>query len=1305
MADEVSMSSLFQFAIDRGGTFTDVWARCPNNEIRVLKLLSEDPANYDDAPREGIRRILEEYTRKPCPAADPIDTSLIDWIRMGTTVATNALLERKGERMALVITKGFRDLLHIGNQSRPHIFDLKIVMPDKLYEEVVEVEERLVLQQDVCQLDRSCHKVTGTTGEELEIWEEVNVGKLKADLQELLNKGIKSLAVVFMHSYTCDLHERQVGQLAREMGFTHVSLSSDVMPMVRMVPRGFTACADAYLTPCIMRYVAGFSSGFTGGCKNTKVLFMQSDGGLTPVQKFNGSRAILSGPAGGVVGYALTSYSANTGRAVIGFDMGGTSTDVSRYAGQFEHVFETTTAGITIQAPQLDINTVAAGGGSMLFFRSGMFVVGPESAGAHPGPVCYKKGGPLTITDANLCLGRILPEFFPSIFGEKEDQPLDKQATLQAFTKLTKEVNDFLTSQPGDAQKKPMTAEEVAMGFIRVANEAMCRPIRALTEAKGHDTSRHLLACFGGAGGQHACAIARSLGMSRVFIHKYASILSAYGMALADVVHEAQEPCAKTYESASFDYIDGRIKALSDDCREELKSQGFKSHQIETQPFLHLRYQKTDCALMCSAEAYPATPQTSSYGDFRAAFLNRYNTEFGFTLKDRAVVIDDIRVRGVGRSHAASDVAVKEAAGDAKPRRMTSCFFEDGFHDTSVYHMDDITAGHVIKGPAIITDVNSTVLIEPTCTASITGQGDIEIVIGEGLHKSVGTELDAIQLSIFSHRFMSIAEQMGRVLQRTSISTNIKERLDFSCAMFGPDGGLVANAPHIPVHLGAMQETVQYQMRQLGDNFRKGDVILSNHPSAGGSHLPDLTVITPVFYEGEARPVFFVASRGHHADIGGITPGSMPANSTSIEEEGAVFMSFKVVEEGVFMEEALIEKFMDPGKIPGSSGSRNLADNLSDLRAQIAANQRGIKLISELIDEYGLEVVQAYMAHIQNNAEVAVGDMLREIARDTKVRTGTTKLHACDYMDDGSKIALTVDIDEQEGTAVFDFSGTGCEVHGNCNAPRAVTLSGLIYCLRCMVGHDVPLNQGCLKPVHAIIPKGSILDPSKHAAVVGGNVLTSQRIVDVVLRAFSVCAASQGCMNNITFGDSNVGYYETVAGGAGAGPTWDGHSGIHSHMTNTRITDPEIVERRYPIVVRCFHLNRGTGGRGRHTGGDGVVREFLFRKDLTLSVLTERRVFRPYGLCGGDDGRTGLNLLFYADGRVVSLGGKNSANVGPGDVFHLETPGGGGYGTPGTDSESDGSRTEGSTTTQGPPSQKAVLKGSVHEYRMAQESS
>ncbi|XP_037550427.1 5-oxoprolinase [Nematolebias whitei] len=1303
----------FDFAIDRGGTFTDVFARMPDGRERVLKLLSRDPQNYKDAPTEGIRRVLEEETGQAFPRNQPIDTALIGWIRMGTTVATNALLERQGERTALLVTKGFKDLLHIGTQARPKLFDLEVAMPDVLYEEVIEVDERVVLLQDGCRLQRKDPKrvVTGSTGESLEVWKELDLDQVEKDLRGVLSRGITSVAVLLLHSYTWSDHEKAVGSLARRLGFTQVSLSSEVMPMVRAVPRGYTVCADAYLTPKIHQYLEGFTSGFKGELKDVDVLFMQSDGGLTPMEQFCGSRAILSGPAGGVVGYAITSGSQMERKPVIGFDMGGTSTDVSRYAGQYEHVFEATTAGVTLQAPQLDINTVAAGGGSRLFFRSGMFVVGPESAGAHPGPTCYRKGGPLTVTDANLALGRLLPSFFPKIFGPAEDEPLSLEDTMKHFHQLTDDINHFLSSSQSQVEangtstsqdsvvpnsQSAMSLEEVAMGFVRVANEAMCRPIRALTQAKGHDTSQHVLACFGGAGGQHACAIARALGMKTVFIHKYSGVLSAYGLALADVVEEVQEPCSLRYEQKSFGELDRRMEQLSERCHDTLRGRGFTSGQITTEVFLHLRYEGTDCALMVTAAGYPGNAKSCRAGDFHAAFTKRYMKEFGFTIPDRPIVVDDIRVRGCGKSGIQSVYEPKMEDRKAKPVMMTKCYFENGYLDTGVYLWEELPCDRSIQGPAIIIDKNSTILVEPSCEARLTERGDVCLTVGSDHQCVLSTELNTVQLSIFSHRFMSIAEQMGRVLQRTSISTNIKERLDFSCAVFGPDGGLVSNAPHIPVHLGAMQETVQYQIRSLGNKLEEGDVILSNHPCAGGSHLPDLTTITPVFRKGVEGPVFFVASRGHHADIGGITPGSMPPHSTSLQQEGAVFISFKLVSRGVFQEEAVTEALMAPAQHPGCSGTRNLHDNLSDLRAQVAANQRGSQLVGELIDTYSLAVVQAYMGYIQSNAELAVRDMLKEFARRRRRQTDSLEVESEDLMDNGTPIRLRVQINEDEGSAVFDFTGTGTEVWGNCNAPRAITLSALIYCLRCMVGQDIPLNQGCLAPIKVIIPRGSILQPSQNAAVVGGNVLTSQRVVDVIFKAFEACAASQGCMNNVSFGSEKLGYYETVAGGAGAGPGWDGRSGVHSHMTNTRITDPEILEKRYPVILEHFSLRPGSGGAGRYRGGDGVIRKLLFRNEVVLSVLTERRATRPYGLMGGEDGAAGLNLLHRPDGRVLNLGAKTSISLQPGDMFCLYTPGGGGYGEEGA---------KGGT----PRSKRRRLnetfpeRGSIFEYRMAQE--
>uniref|UniRef100_A0A7S3G9C2 5-oxoprolinase n=1 Tax=Palpitomonas bilix TaxID=652834 RepID=A0A7S3G9C2_9EUKA len=774
-----------------------------------------------------------------------------------------------------------------------------------------------------------------------------------------------------------------------------------------------------------------------------------------------------------------------------------------------------------------------------------------------------------------------------------------------------------------------MTREEIALGFLKVANEAMCRPIRSLTQARGFDTSNHVLACFGGAGGQHACAIARSLGIRRIFVHRYSSILSAFGIGLADVVVEKQEPCSHTFTDEYKDGILKRLEAISGQARHALSEQGFEPARIIVEKYLHLRYEGTDTGVM--------TMQPED-GDYLRAFEERYKREFGFTLPDRGVCVDDIRARAIGKSRTPPTVEVPRATSAAQPTETTRCYFEGGWEEVGVFDLPSLHAGSKVEGPALIMDKNSTIVVEKSCIAIITNEGDVFIEVEGGKPKIVTEELDPVQLAIFSHRFMSIAEQCGRTLQRTSVSTNVKERLDFSCAIFGPDGGLVANAPHLPVHLGAMQEAVRYQLRTLGDSWKEGEVLMSNHPAAGGSHLPDITVITPVFEEGKA--VFYIASRGHHADIGGIAPGSMPPTSTSLAEEGAAIKSFKLVKAGVFQEEGVSALLTTPTGAPHATGTRNLKDNLSDLKAQVAANQKGIHLMGLLIKQYGLKVVQAYMQHIQDNAEVAVRDMLKEISRRHKLdEVGVLK--AKDYMDNGTPLALTLTIDRRDGSAVFDFDGTGHEVHGNLNTPPAVTASAVIYCLRCLVDREIPLNQGCLNPVCIRIPEGTILNPSETAAVVGGNVLTSQRIVDVILKAFGACAASQGCMNNLTFGDDTFGYYETIAGGAGAGPTWEGTSGVHTHMTNTRITDPEILEKRYPTLLREFSLRKGSGGIGRHKGGDGVRRVIEFLRPMHVGILSQRRAFQPYGMYGGGAGERGRNLLQTSE-KTVSLGGNNA---------------------------------------------------------------
>jgi 5-oxoprolinase (ATP-hydrolysing) len=1273
----------------------------------IIKLLSEDPSNYDDAPLEGIRRLLSRFTGREIPRREALDTSMIESIRMGTTVATNALLERKGERMAMVVTRGFRDCLEIGNQSRPKIFDLAIRRPDVLYQKVIEIEERVTLEDyaedpvrniTIVEPDTmNSDLVRGLSSEAVRILQRPSEDTVRLQLKALYDEGFRSIAVCLMHGYTFPHHEALVGRLAKEIGFQHVSLSHELMPMIKLVPRATSACADAYLTPAIKKYISGFQAGFEGGLgtesvkkegggKGARCEFMQSDGGLVDVDRFSGLRAILSGPAGGVVGYALTSYDPETKIPVIGFDMGGTSTDVSRYgSGRYEHVFETTTAGVTIQSPQLDINTVAAGGGSRLFFRNGLFVVGPESAGAHPGPVCYRKGGPLTVTDANLFLGRLLPDFFPKIFGQNEDEGLDDKASRKLFMQLTETINTEASQN--------MTADEVAYGFIKIANETMTRPIRSLTEAKGHDTSQHRLATFGGAGGQHAVAIAESLGIRQILVHRYSSVLSAYGMALADVVDESQEPDSQVWDEKgkAKEALSKKMEDLKNRSTKKLKDQGFTDESLVFEEYLNMRYRGTESALMIIRPSSEEAQKEYENDDwaFGKVFIKQHEQEFGFTLPDRDIIVDDVRVRGIGRSFEGLEKTVDQQLKEIEPLDIgrqkqygrAQVYFEGGRRETPIYKLEDLNVGDQLKGPAILADGTQTIVVTPEASALVI---ETHVIINIGDENSGvkvnAEEVDPIMLSIFAHRFMAIAEQMGRALQKTSVSTNVKERLDYSCALFDASGGLVANAPHLPVHLGSMSTCVRTQAEIWKGKLKRGDVIVSNHPEYGGTHLPDITVLTPAF-SGD-KIVFYVASRAHHADIGGILPGSMPPHSRELYQEGAAIKSEKLVSEGTFNEKRITELLYDePARYPECSGTRCLADNINDLKAQIAANKKGINLISTLIEDYGEDVVQFYMLSIQDNAELSVRNLLKDVAE----RFGEKPLEAIDFMDDGSPIQLKITINAEKGEAIFDFQGTGPEVYGNINAPEAVTYSAIIYCLRCLISEDIPLNQGCLKPIDVRIPKKSFLSPSEKAAVVGGNVLTSQRVTDVIFRCFEACAASQGDCNNLTFGFGGnqsgeeelkgFGYYETIAGGSGAGPDWEGTSGVHTHMTNTRITDAEVFERRYPVLLREFSLRAGTGGNGQHRGGDGVIRDIEFRIPVQVSILSERRVFHPYGLHGGEDAACGRNIWVrkvkrggrgedadVVEEREINLGAKNTASMQSGERIIVMTPGGGGYG-------------------------------------------
>ncbi|KAG9243173.1 Hydantoinase B/oxoprolinase-domain-containing protein [Calycina marina] len=1293
-------------SIDRGGTFTDCIAtNIPGKEDLVVKLLSVDPSNYDDAPTEGIRRILEIVKGENLSRGELIDTSdigiiihvlfivhftnLSASIKMGTTVATNALLERSADKCALVVSKGHADLLRIGDQTRPKLFDLNIRRASPLFSEVVEIDERVTPEEytedpkpksasELEALVDDVNVVKGIGGELIRIIKPLDVGEARKDLQALFDSGVKSLAVVLLHSYTFPDHELKIGQLAKEIGFTQISLSSQLLPMIKAISRGHSAAADAYLSPVVQKYINGFRSGFVGKLEDTtqgaRCEFIQSDGGLVGWQRFNGLRAILSGPAGGVVGFSRTCYDEDNKTPCIGFDMGGTSTDVSRYGGLLTHTLENVIAGVTVQCPQLDITTVAAGGGSILTYRNGLFNAGPQSAGAHPGPACYRKGGPLTVTDANLVLGRLSADHFPKIFGPNENEPLDLETSRRAFEILTKTINTDLEKTGG----KLLSVENVCLGFLDVANESMCRPIRQITESKGYNTADHNLASFGGAGGQHACAIADRLGIERVIVHKHASILSAYGMALADTVQEKHEPCSCEYAS-SVDEVQLRLSNLQEQVARELKSEGFTTRDITFERYVNLRYAGSDTMIMI------LEPED---GNYAAAFIKEHKREFSFTL-DRKILVENLRIRG--RANAGTETTKKQTIssemlslapriGSSDGTKSLKVYFQGGWSDAPLYLLKDCTPGDVISGPAMIYDQTQMIVVQPAAKAHVLSS-HVVISLGSATAKSstvVDEPLseDPIQLSIMSNRFMGIAEQMGLTLQKTSVSVNIKERLDFSCALFGPCGGLVANAPHVPVHLGSMEHAVRYQHNLHSKDLRPGDVLVSNTPLAGGTHLPDITVITPIFDSEGENISFYTASRGHHSEIGGILPGSMPASSTKLYEEGAQITSMLLVSGGVFFEKEISKVLIDEtGAHPGCSGTRRLSDNLNDLKAQIAANYKGATLVGSLIEECGIKKVHFYMNAIKKNAATAVKAYLKK----TYEKFNGKPLHAIDHMDDGTPIELTITIGP-EGTAKFDFTGTGLEGLHCFNAPSAITKSATMYVLRCLINEPIPLNEGCLLPITFHIPHGTILNPSGHAAVCAGNPITSQRVTDVLIKAFQACAASQGDCNVFSFGfggkdpetgkeQNGFGFGETICGGSGAGKDWHGTSGVHIHMTNTRITDPEMLEKRYPTILNRFILRPASGGVGKYNGGMGILREYEFRRPLSCSIVSERRVYQPFGMAGGESGQSGKNTLVEkmssGEDRWVNVGGRRDFRVQAGDRFIIETPGGGGYGTPG----------------------------------------
>lgn len=1287
-----------RISIDRGGTFTD----CIGNpgtgkqdDDIVIKLLSVDPQNYSDSNLEGIRRLLEKFTGKKQERGKPLDTSLISSLRLGTTVATNALLERKGARCALITTKGFKDILNIGNQSRPDIFDLAIAKPEVLFESVVEIDERVTMEdysEDPNQKYSEANGqnlVKGLSSETIRIIKKPNKEEIRTALSILYESGIRSIAICLMHSYTFPDHEKIVHAIAQEIGFEHISLSSSLSPMIKYVSRANSAVVDAYLTPEIKKYLKSFQNGLQSGLYSAETNpnglnchFMQSDGGLVNASRFTGLKAILSGPAGGVVGYSKTCYDAENNIPLIGFDMGGTSTDVSRFGdGKLDHVFETTTAGVTIQSPQLDINTVAAGGGSILSFRNGLMKVGPESASSHPGPACYRKGGPLTVTDANLMLGRLVPEYFPKIFGHNENEGLDIDATKKKFQQLTDEIN------AANPNSTAMTSYQVANGFLKIANETMARPIRQLTEAKGHVLGDHRLVSFGGAGGQCACAVANILGIKTVLIHRYSSVLSAYGMALADIVEDIQEPASSIFNDDSKVELMEKFELLKSKAYNSLSTQGFSDDNIEFEYYLNMRYVGTESSIMVRSNSW----------DFKNTFNRLHEKEFGFFF-EKDVIVDDVRVRAIGKvetsetdsidsqlTHLDQNGLIKNVSSD-KIEFTKSFFWEQDFMNIAIYRLENLEIGTKVSGPSIIADNTQTNFIPPNSYAVIL-KSHIVVTLkadnnktGAGCSKNdVNSEeikINPVLLSIFGHRFTDIADQMGFSLQKTSVSVNVKERLDFSCALFDCEGNLVANAPHVPVHLGSMSTCIKSQLKIWKGKLKEGDVLITNHPSTGGTHLPDITVVSPVFKDG--RLIFITASRAHHADIGGILPGSMPPSSTELWQEGASFHSELLVRDNVFQEDMLRRILAEiPSQYKGCSGSRKFSDNISDIKAQIAANRKGKLLIDNLIGEFDIEMILVYMKAIQKNAALTVSNMLN------KIIDSENKLHCRDYMDDGSHIDLEIyrGDDSDENKVVFDFRNSSPQAYNNFNAPVAITYSAIIYVLRCMINEDIPMNQGCLDPIKVKVSESSILCPDKFCAVVGGNVCTSQRITDTILKAFGLMADSQGCCNNLTFGKGGkeengssvdgFGYYETIAGGHGASGSWNGVSGVHTNMTNTRITDAEVFEKRYPVLLREFSIREGSGGNGEFRGGDGVVREIEFREKVTASILSDRRVVAPHGLNGGEDGERGLNLWIKMEkdssGNVVSqsvinIGGRNTVDVGVGDRVRILTPGGGGYG-------------------------------------------
>ena len=1215
-----SLGPRWQFWIDRGGTFTDLVGRTPQGELKTLKLLSENPEQYRDAAIEGIRRLLE------LAPGETITPDRVECVKMGTTVATNALLERKGDRTVLVTTRGFRDALRIATQARPRLFDLQIVLPELLYEQVIEADERLDAQGAVL------HALDALA--------------LREDLQAAYARGLRSCAIVFLHAWLNPVHEQTARQIARDVGYTQISVSSEVSPLIKYVSRGDTTVVDAYLSPILRRYVGQVASQMPG----VQLLFMQSSGGLTNAGSFQGKDAILSGPAGGIVGMVRTAEAAGH-RKVIGFDMGGTSTDVSHYAGEFERTFETEVAGVRMRTPMMSIHTVAAGGGSVIRFDGARLRVGPESAGANPGPACYRRGGPLTTTDANVMLGRIQPHEFPAVFGPDARQPLDREVVVQQFKALADTITATQQRHGGQA----VSAEEVAAGALQIAIGSMANAVKKISVARGYDVTSYTLQCFGGAGGQAACLVADALGMTRILAHPFAGVLSAYGMGLADQSAIRESSVEMTLSGEGLARAHNIAQRLADEAGAELQRQGVAPQAVQPVTRVRVRYEGTDTALDCPVDF--AQPARESIDAIREAFEIAYRQRFSFLMSDRPLVIESITVEcicpGEGVSAERDDV---DAAGPATPLQAVQmyCLADEqkaGWREAGLYRREQMQAGDHVDGPAVIAEKNATTVVDPGWRAVLTSNGNLELsrLRARVRASAVGTQADPVMLEVFNNLFMNIAEQMGLRLQNTAHSVNIKERLDFSCAVFDAQGQLIANAPHVPVHLGSMSESIRTVIERNPD-MAPGDVYVLNDPYHGGTHLPDITVVTPVFIDGEGGCAgFYVASRGHHGDVGGTTPGSMPPDSMSIEEEGVLIDNFKLIAGGVFREAALLQ-ILTQGPYP----CRNVAQNLADLRAQVAANEKGAQELRQMVGQFGHDTVRAYMKHVQDNAEECVRRAI------TALRDGAFELP----LDNGACIRLSVRVDHVARSAVIDFTGTSAQLRNNFNAPRSITMAAVLYVFRTLVNDQIPLNAGCLKPLQVIVPEGCMLNPVFPAAVVAGNVETSSCVTNALYGALGMVASSQCTMNNFTFGNPRCQYYETIAGGSGAGRGFGGASVVQTHMTNSRMTDPEVLEWRYPVRLEGFTIRRGSGGAGRWAGGDGGERRIRFLEPMTASILSNGRSSGPFGADGGRAGAPGRNWVERADGTRLEVGPTGQVEMGGGDVFVIQTPGGGGYGIP-----------------------------------------